>query len=101
MNPRLIALFTVILAFGALTTKAILDVGIWGIFEPHFRNWGPAQVFWDLVISCSLICFWLPGDARSRGIPAWPFILATLLAGSFGPLFYLVYRELKSPPAPR
>ena len=35
-------------------------------------------------------------DARQRGINAWPFVLITLVAGSFGPLFYLVLRELRS-----
>jgi hypothetical protein len=35
-------------------------------------------------------------DARTRGLNAWPFVAITLVAGSFGPLFYLVMRELKA-----
>jgi hypothetical protein len=34
-------------------------------------------------------------DARARGRSAWPFIALTLAAGSFGPLAYLLVRELQ------
>ena len=43
-----------------------------------------------------LACIWMSYDARERGLPAWPFILITLVAGSFGPLLYLLVRELRS-----
>lgn len=94
---RLAVLAVVILAFGALTTIALLDVGYWGILAPHFQSWGAAQVFADLVILAVLSCFWMIADARRRGLAAWPFILVTLLAGSFGPLLYLVTREIRAP----
>ena len=35
-------------------------------------------------------------DARERGLVAWPFVVLTLAAGSFGVLFYLVARELRA-----
>jgi hypothetical protein len=35
-------------------------------------------------------------DASARGLNAWPFVLVTLVAGSFGPLFYLVVRERRA-----
>jgi hypothetical protein len=35
-------------------------------------------------------------DGRARGINPWPFVVITVVAGSFGPLFYLVARELRS-----
>jgi hypothetical protein len=97
MNLRLLTLSTVLIAFGALTTMALLDVGYFGIIEPHFKTWGAGQVLADLVIACLLACFWMVSDARQRGLAVWPFILITLAAGSFGPLLYLVYRELRSP----
>ena len=96
MSARLFGLITVIIAFGVLTTLALLDVGYFGIFEPHFQSWGGAQVFADLVIVCLLACFWMVNDAVSRGLNAWPFVLITLVAGSFGPLVYLVFREWRS-----
>lgn len=96
MSVRLFALITVVIAFGALTAMALLDVGFFGILEPHFQSWGGAQVFVDLVIVCLLACIWMVNDAPSRGLSAWPFVLITLVAGSFGPLTYLVFRELRS-----
>ena len=95
MSLRLLALLVVVGLFGALTVVAILDVGILGIFRPHFQAWGPAQVFADLVILAVLSCIWMVADARARGANAWPFVILTVLAGSFGPLLYLVARELR------
>ena len=95
MSTRIIALAVVLVAFGVLTALALLDVGYFGILEPHFRSWGGAQVFVDLVIVCILACTWMVNDARERGLSAWPFVVITLVAGSFGPLLYLVVRELR------
>jgi hypothetical protein len=96
MSTRLIVLLLVLAALGVLTALALLDVGYLGILEPHFRSWGGAQVFFDLVILAVLACVWMIGDARERGMSAWPFILITLVAGSFGPLLYLVVREVRA-----
>jgi len=95
MSIRLVTLLVVIVLFGALTVVALLDVGYLGIVRPHFQAWGPAQVLADLVILAVLSCVWMVGDARARGTNPWPFVLLTLVAGSFGPLFYLVARELR------
>lgn len=96
MSVRLIVLLAVTAAFGVLSALALMEVGYLGILEPHFRSWGGAQVFTDLVIVASLACVWMIGDAREHGLAAWPFILITLVAGSFGPLLYLVARELRA-----
>jgi cyanate permease len=97
MSGRLIALLFITAAFGVLTTLALLDVGYLGILAPHFQSWGGAQVLTDLVIVCILVCIWMGTDARERGLPVWPFIAITLVAGSFGPLSYLIVRELRAP----
>ena len=52
MSGRSIILVVAIAAFGVLSTRALLDVGYFGILAPHFRSWGGAQVFTDLVIAC-------------------------------------------------
>jgi len=96
MSARLVLLIVVIGLFGVLSALALMDVGYWGIFAPHFQSWGGAQVFVDLVIVAMLACVWMVADGRARGINAWPFVIATLLTGSFGVLFYLVLRELRS-----
>jgi Terpene cyclase DEP1 len=97
MSHRSIMLLLVIVAFGALSALALQDVGYFGIIAPHFRSWGGAQVFADLTILAVLFCIWMVRDARSRGVAAWPFILLTVFLGSFGPLIYLVVRELHEP----
>lgn len=96
MSGRLIILILVLAGFSVLSALALIDVGYFGILEPHFRSWGGAQVFADLVIVAVLACVWMSRDARERGISAWPFIIVTLVAGSFGPLIYLLVRELRS-----
>ncbi len=95
MSLRLVALLLVIALFGVLSAIALMDVGYWGIIAPHFQAWGAGQVFADLVILAVLACIWMVADARERGLNAWPFVAITLVAGSFGPLFYLVMREVR------
>ena len=101
MTGRFFALLIVFAAFGGLSLMAIMDVGYFGILEPHFQSWGGAQVFVDLVIVCLLACIWMVHDARISGISAWPFIVLTMVAGSIGPMAYLLVRELKVPAAAR
>jgi hypothetical protein len=96
MSGRLIALPGVVVAFGVLTFLALMEVGYLGLLEPALHSWGAAQVLVDLVIVGFLACIWMLNDARERGVSAWPFVALTLVLGSFGPLLYLVSRELKS-----
>jgi len=93
MNTRILALLSVIAAFGVLTALALADAGYIGIILPHFQSWGGAQVLTDLVIFALLACLWIVADARRHNLPAWPFVVVILGAGSFGLLFYLVVRE--------
>ena len=96
MSLRLVALIAVILAFGALSAQALMDVGYLGIFLGPLESWAGTQVLFDLVIVCVLAIIWMVRDAKVSGVNPWPFIVLTLAAGSFGPLFYLVVRELKA-----
>jgi uncharacterized membrane protein len=96
MSYRLIALLAVILAFGALSAVALMEVGYIGVFEMHMQNYAGMQVLTDLVIVCVLAIVWMVRDAKTSGVNPWPFVVLTLVAGSFGPLFYLVAREVKS-----
>lgn len=101
MTIRFWWLLGVIAAFGVLTFIALADVGYLGIVLPHFQSWGAGQVFADLVILALLACAWMVADARRHGLAAWPFVCVTLLAGSFGPLGYLAWREWKRLPRAR
>ncbi|MCX7060820.1 MAG: DUF2834 domain-containing protein [Gammaproteobacteria bacterium] len=96
MNLSRPVLLAVALPFAALTAYALNEVGLIGIFTAHM-NPGGAQVFTDLVIALCLLMVWMVGDARSRGITVWPYIVATLALGSFGPLAYLLMRGKAAP----
>ena len=78
---------------GAATAAALWQHGYWGILAPHFQSWGGAQVLLDLVIALGLVLTWLWNDARTSGRNPWPWIGITLVAGSFGPLLYLLPRR--------
>lgn len=96
MSGRLLLLLVVVALFSVLSALAIIDVGYLGIIEPHFQSWGGGQVLADLVILAVLACIWMFADARTSGINAWPFVIITLFAGSFGPLLYLATREVRA-----
>jgi len=99
MSGRAWVLVTAVMGFGALTAAALADVGYWGILAPHFQTLGAGQVLADLVILATLSILWMLGDARTSGVPAWPYVVLTLAAGSFGPLLYLLHREWRRPSA--
>jgi hypothetical protein len=82
-----------LLLFGALSAVALWQHGYWGIIAPHFQSFGAGQVFADLVISLTLIMIWMWRDARTHGRNPWPWLIATLALGSFGPLVYLLTRK--------
>jgi len=88
-----VLLILVFAAFGAYSTYVLFDVGYVGILRSHLSNAGGIQVLCDLTISLGLVCVWMVQDARQRGRSAWPFVVATLLLGSFGPLLYLLLRQ--------
>lgn len=99
MTGRALGLVAVLIGFGALTAAALVDVGYWGILAPHFQTLGAGQVLADLVILATLAGAWMLRDARSSGVPPWPYVVLTLAAGSFGPLPYLLHREWRRPGA--
>ena len=96
MNLSRPILFAILLPFAILSAYALNEVGYLGIFTAHFHPAG-LQVLSDLVIALSLVMVWMVGDARSRGITVWPYIVATLALGSFGPIAYLLRRASTAP----
>ena len=93
MNWKTLVLSFVLFDFLVLSVYAVSEVGYFGIFTGQFGDWGSIQVLVDLVIVCALAMLWMFTDARGRGVNPWPYLLITVLAGSFGPLLYLIRRE--------
>lgn len=96
MKPGVLLLTAVLLAFGALSALALIQHGYWGIIAFHLPSSAGWQVLADLVIVCVLAIVWMVDDARRRGRMVWPFVLMTLVFGSFGPLVYLLVGALSA-----
>lgn len=94
MQRRLIVI-TLIL-FGALSAAALRQHGFLGIFISPFDSLAGSQIFADLVISLTLVMVWMWHDANATGRNIWPWLVATLAFGSFGPLIYLLTRKSTS-----
>src|SRR5258705_5290358 len=94
MKPVLIAIF---LLFDVYTLYAIYEVGYVGIIASVAANPGTLQVAFDLVIACLLISWWIVMDARATGRNPWPYLMITLVGGSFGPLLYLLLAGRRAP----
>ncbi len=83
-----------LVGFSAQTGHALFNLGYVGFFEELLATLSGRQAVADIVISCSLILFWMIADARERGRAWLPYAALTLVLGSVGPLAYLVHREL-------
>ena len=90
--PRTI-LVLILIPFSVLSAIALWQHGYWGILAPHFQTFGAGQVLADLVISLTLVSAWMWRDAKATGRTFWPWLVATLVLGSFGPLVYLLTRK--------
>lgn len=80
-------------AFAVLTGAAVWKEGVVGIFSSITNSYGSMQIFADLVIALVLVMVWMWHDAKNMGRNVWPWIALTLVAGSFGPLLYLLTRK--------
>lgn len=95
-------LIVVMAVFGVFSTWVMWQVGYMGILMSFTLGVGAAQVFADLVIACCLIMCWIWRDAKQSGRNAWPYLIITLAAGSFGILASLLLkpsleRQITSP----
>lgn len=90
---RNLAVLLVLIAFGVYSMYVMWQVGYFGIWQAGIANIAALQVLLDLVIVCTLASIWMLVDGRAKGLTAWPFVVVTIAAGSFGPLLYLLYRN--------
>ena len=99
MNARILGLSLVLLVFAGVTEMAIAQFGLLGFLAEVNASWATRQLFADLVIGLSIASWFIYRDAREHGLPWLPYFVATLLTGSFGPLAYLIHREIATRPA--
>ena len=93
MTWKTIALWSVLVDFTGMSFYALSQVGVVGFIESvsggGIVSW---TIFADLMIALGLVCLWMIQDAKARGVSAIPYLVATLLLGSVGPLLYLTRR---------
>lgn len=93
MNRKQLLLTLVFLDFLAFTVWVVVEHGFIGTFATILSTWPGVQVLVDLVIASFMVMAWMWTDARKHGLNVAPYLLATLVAGSLGPLAYLIRRE--------
>lgn len=94
MSNRVVVL-AVLLPFLAFSLWVVAQGGPLGFLTLAGREpWG-MQMLLDLCIALFMVGGWMIRDARSRGMAAWPFVIATIAVGSIGPLVYLLVRGPK------
>lgn len=93
MNRKQLLLTLVFLDFLALTAWVIAEHGYISVFTTLLATWPGVQVLVDLVLALGMVMAWMWTDARKHGLNVAPYLLATLVVGSLGPLAYLIRRE--------
>jgi hypothetical protein len=87
----------VLLAFADLNAYVVWQYGYVGFLQLVMANAATVAAFVDLTIALLLVTVWMWRDASRRGINFLPYVALTAVAGSIGPLLYLVVhgREAK------
>ncbi len=83
-------LITILVPFSGLSALALWQHGYVGLFTNQFTNTAGWQVLADLFIAVGLCMLWMYKDAQKTGRKIAPWILLSMLLGSFGPLLYLI-----------
>lgn len=92
MKNVLVAL--VLVGFTIFSVEVTLEQGYWGFVTLARREpWG-MQILIDLSIALFLVGGWIRRDARERGLPWVPYLVALPFLGSIGALAYLVHRAI-------
>lgn len=93
MTLRKALLWILFVDFAAFSSWVMWDAGYLGIWQAGMASPASWQLLLDLAIACVLISVWIKGDAESRGINPWPWMVAIVFTGSLATLAYLLIRE--------
>ena len=95
-SPAMSKALLVLVPFTAYSLVVIARQGYFGFLTLAAREpWG-MQMLLDLSIALFLIGTAIRRDARERGIPALPYLVALPFLGSISALAYLVHRSARS-----
>jgi len=83
--------------FTVLSAYAVYDVGFVGVLEHQFSSSGGVQVWVDLAIALIFLMTWMVPHAKRTGRNPWPYVVATLIAGCFGPMSYIALAKSDDP----
>lgn len=95
LSKRAVLYIVLLGVHSAITARALMDKSYLELFAFAFQGWPQFQIFSDLTASITLVSSWMIWDARKKGRTVWPYVVATVLTGSFGPLTYLLVGELR------
>ncbi len=93
VSKKLLILYVIFFDFLAYTAYVVWQDGYFGFIGASMAGLWNIQIFLDLVIALLLFLTWMLGDAKERGVNAWPYVIATFFLGSIAPLWYLIRRE--------
>lgn len=89
-----IILATVLVLFSIYTGWIVWEFGYTSVFEVSFREHPSTQVVVDLFVTGGILLLVMILDNQRSGRPfrkVLPFALATIFAGSIGPLLYFLF----------
>jgi Terpene cyclase DEP1 len=89
-------LILALIALAVITALALWQDGLVGIFVAIVHSYASMQIFTDLVIALTFVMVWMWRDAKNTSRNVWPWIVLTLVAGSFGPLLYFITGQEKA-----
>jgi protein-S-isoprenylcysteine O-methyltransferase Ste14 len=90
----------VLVPFTLFSLQVTYQQGYFGFIALAGREPWALQMLLDLVIAFVLVATWIRKDAKERGLPSTPYVVATLLLGSIGALAYFVHRAFAGSRAP-
>ena len=91
LGLALLVLLTPVTIFAGAT------VGYMGVINHQLADPGGWQVLTDLVCALILVTSWMILDARQAGRTVWPYIVLTIVMGSYGPIAYLLLSPARQP----
>lgn len=98
LRSKAVVALAILAVFTAYSLWVIAGHGFTGLLSLVGSEPWAMQLLLDLVLACSFGIGWMRSDAKRHGLASWPFIVATLLAGSIGLLGYVAWRGVRRAP---